>query len=56
MTETSHLMPSGDLPLDPVVYGVAQGLSQLFPPVEHPDGIFTDEVSEQDTNHTGARA
>ena len=56
MTETSHLMPSGDLAFDPVVYGVAQGLSQLFPPVAHPDGVFVDDATGEDSGEADAMA
>lgn len=56
MTETSHLMPSGDLAFDPVVYGVAQGLLQLFPPVAHPDGLSVDDAAEQDSSDAGSMA
>lgn len=56
MTEASHLMPSSGLASDPVLYGVAQGLSQLFPPVEHPNGVSVDDATGQDSDDTDAMA
>ena len=56
MTETSHLMPAGDRASDAVVFGVAQGLSLLFPPVAHPVGVFTDEATGQDSGEQASPA
>lgn len=33
MTEASHCLPLSGPSADPILYGVAQALAQLFPPV-----------------------
>lgn len=43
MSETNSLLYSGAVALDPVLRGVAQGLSALFPPVILPDRALPDE-------------
>jgi len=43
LSETNSLLYSGAVALDPVLRGVAQGLSALFPPVILPDRALPDE-------------
>jgi len=54
VNETHSLSSSSALAFDPVTYGVAQGLSQLFPPVEHPSGYVSGEAAPQDSEGADA--
>jgi hypothetical protein len=48
VSEINSLLYSGAVALDPVLRGVAQGLSALFPPIAHPDGrLFEEEAATQ---------
>lgn len=54
MNETNSLLYCGAAASDPVTYGVAQGLSEMFPPVEHPAGLVGDEATPQDAEGSDA--
>lgn len=54
VNETNSLLYCGAAAFDPVTYGVAQGLSEMFPPVEHPAGLVGDEATPQDAEGSDA--
>ena len=50
-TSTGHIPLSGPSS-DPVLFGVATALSQMFPPVEHPGG-FEENDDAAEAGHAG---
>jgi hypothetical protein len=46
-TSNGHVPLSGPSS-DPVLYGVATALSQMFPPVEHPSGYDEGDGHDED--------
>ena len=50
-TSDGHVPLSGPSS-DPILYGVATALSQMFPPVEHPSG-YEENEAVAGADHTG---
>lgn len=53
MRETDHRLLAGDAATSPVLFGVARGLEDLFPPIEHPRFLDAEgDVADVDTDET----